>query len=409
MPKYHPPRARNDSRRLKSRIAVQYLFLISALFSLTACINSSVSSMYERSSVERKPIAAPKAVANLPVEQGSAATAPASAVFQPAEAVTEATAAATPAAETETVPVVIAALTPATEAETTASVVAAVNPAAADTAAVIVAAVNPAAALAAPEIDQGGLINQNVCTQGLRGELITARAGRCLLDANGVPADGEEAVVTAGVRPAAPLVAMAPSAGTEEPNLVRTSLNLKAGLTQSLLVTAYEQTGRHYAAGGQNPAAGFDAAGYVRWVYAQRGLNLPGEALKQAGGGRQVAKDDLRPGDLLVYRDPDGKSGGYHVGIYTGQGNFIHATAKTGVVTETAAFGPQYSPYFVSGRRYFDDPKAAPLSDSQKMAAASSAVKLALSELGPDDKLVKPAAARSAKPAKSGKGKSKKP
>jgi hypothetical protein len=78
------------------------------------------------------------------------------------------------------------------------------------------------------------------------------------------------------------------------------------------------------------------------------------------------------------------------VGIYSGQGNFLHASPKAGVVTETDAFGPQYAPYFLNGRRFFDDPGAAPLSDNQKMAATSTAVKLALTELGPNDKVVKP-------------------
>lgn len=236
------------------------------------------------------------------------------------------------------------------------------------------------------------MIDAEACTRGLRGELVTVQAGHSLLSDNGLK-DGElesgSSVnpLLAGLS-ASPMAA--PSAGTDETVAAMASpaaLHVKLGQTEGLLVAAYQQTGRGYKAGGQTPASGFDSSGFTRWVYSQRGVTLPREAKKQAAGGRQVAKEELRPGDLLVYRDPSGKGESeYHVGIYTGQGNFLHAASKAGVVTETAAFGPQYAPYFVGGRRYYDDPKAAPLSDSQKMAAASSAVKLALSELGPNDK-----------------------
>lgn len=244
-------------------------------------------------------------------------------------------------------------------------------------------------------VSSGGLIDQFVCTKGLTGDLATARAGQMLLLASGLAVDAEEGGAQAETL-SGPLImaenvsgiSPAPSAGAVE--AADSSVNALSGKllgqTEGLLITAYEQTGRRYKSGGQSPATGFDAAGFTRWVYAQRGINLPPDARQQAAAGRQVAKEQLRPGDLLVYRDPSGKSEEYHVGIYTGQGNFLHAVAKSGVVTETAAFGPQYSPYFVGGRRYYDDPKAAPLSDSRKMAAASSAVKLALAELGPNDK-----------------------
>ena len=252
------------------------------------------------------------------------------------------------------------------------------------------------------------LIDKNLCTTGLNGNLITGQAGQGLLRDNGIKS---AYTLTGDIMPpppsfdvAAAIPDPAPSAGTSEAAVSLTSLNTsktttssaktssKSGITESLLMAAYQQTGRHYKSGGQNPDTGFDASGFTRWVYAQRGLSLPKDALRQANGGRQVSKDELRPGDLMVYRDPNGDANSYHVGIYTGQGNFLHAASKTGVVTETAAFGPQYSPYFVGGRRYYEDLQASPLSDVQKMSATSSAVKLALSELGPDDTLKRPVA-----------------
>ncbi len=206
----------------------------------------------------------------------------------------------------------------------------------------------------------GDVIDISASTRGLSGDLKTARAGQGLLADNGLarPLDGGAAPPAFG-----DYAEPAPSAPTP--------IQVKANSTAALLTAAYEQTGRPYKSGGQNPAAGFDAAGFTRWVYGQRGLSIPRDAKRQAAFGRQIAKEDVRPGDLLVYRDPSAKD--------------LHAAAKSGVVTETDAFGPQFSPYFVGARRYFDDPKAAPLSDEQKMTAASSAVKTALSELGPED------------------------
>ncbi|UQZ89153.1 hypothetical protein C4J81_08050 [Deltaproteobacteria bacterium Smac51] len=223
----------------------------------------------------------------------------------------------------------------------------------------------------------GDVIDMVSCTKGLRGSLSTSRAGQSLLADHGLSESSVEGSFMSVPTPmASDYIEPAPSASA--------SIQVKANVTGSLLMAAYEQTGRHYKSGGQNPGTGFDSPGFTRWVYGQKGISLSKDAQRQASGGRQVAKEDLRPGDLLVYRDPSGR-GSYHVGIYTGKGNFLHAAAKSGVVTETAAFGPQYSPYFVGARRYYDDPKAAPLSDSQKMAAASSAVKTALLELGPND------------------------
>ncbi|MDR1043498.1 MAG: C40 family peptidase [Candidatus Adiutrix sp.] len=273
---------------------------------------------------------------------------------------------------------------------------------------VAVAATEPAAAPAAAS--EESVIDQRLCTQGLQGDLATGQAGLALLLANGL--GGEETAAEGPgpdrLTPGALLAASspAPSAGAVEslPSApLSISLNLSAGATEALLIAAYQQTGRHYKVGGISPATGFDSSGFTRWVYGQRGINLPRDVKQQIAGGRLVSKEELRPGDLLIYRDLTNKSENYHVGIYTGQGNFLHAAAKAGVVTETAAFGPQYSPYFLGGRRYYDDPQAAPLSDAQKMAAASSAVKLALAELGPDDKLDR----RISSPKRSNSGKKK--
>ena len=375
-------RAKGNNYWLNSKMVMRNILILSAILTLSACTTSTISSS-SHSSLTSKLAAAPTTRTVAAAEKTTVVS----------------TAVATPAAETATV---AAEAAPAAEAAVEAASEATVAEASAQTGSIQFTLDANAetmnnvgahlAALVAEEMDNTqGMINQNSCIKGLQGTLVTSLAGQSLLAENGLE---DETVAEGGVIAVASMVDLtdeispAPSAGTAETvtQSATGSLNFKTGLTESLLMAAYGQTGRHFKAGGQAPNVGFDASGYTRWVYSQKGINVPRDLAKQAQGGVQVAKEDLRPGDLLVYRDPNGKNDSYHVGIYTGQGNFLHAAAKVGVVTETAAFGPQYAPYFVGGRRYYDDPKANPLSDAQKMSAASSAVKVALAELGPNDK-----------------------
>jgi hypothetical protein len=165
------------------------------------------------------------------------------------------------------------------------------------------------------------------------------------------------------------------------------SIRSKANLTKDLLVAAYGQSGRPFKSGGHNPQAGFDSPGLVNWVYTQNGVKVPQTARDLVAKGVAVDRENLRPGDIVAYQTP--KSSDYLVGIYTGNGNFILASQKFNVVTETAAFGTDFGPYFLGGRRYVDDPQAAPLNEDLKTAVANGAVKTALMNLG--DNVPKPA------------------
>jgi cell wall-associated NlpC family hydrolase len=280
------------------------------------------------------------------------------------------------------------------------------------------AALNSPAVPPQASVFTSGLINRDsLLAESFPGRLATALAGERLLLAHGLTPSRADEPLEAPHRPALEAAFMtaaspadpAPSAGELPLPGVRLAGGgrMKAGhsggLTKNLLTAAYEQTGRHYRLGGFSPVAGFDAPGYTRWVFAREGLNLPKTPAALATAGAAVTREDLRPGDVLIYRNPIDQVNGWHVGIYSGQGNFLHASPKAGVVTETDAFGPQYAPYFLSGRRFFDDPEAAPLSDDQKMAATSTAVKVALAELGPNDKIVKPVQTRTKAKSKANK------
>lgn len=79
-----------------------------------------------------------------------------------------------------------------------------------------------------------------------------------------------------------------------------------------------------YTWGGKSPASGLDCSGLVAHVYKQvTGLDLTGTAAQQYKQGRHVAKRDLKEGDLVFFNTLGRPKS--HVGIYIGEGNFVHA------------------------------------------------------------------------------------
>jgi cell wall-associated NlpC family hydrolase len=108
------------------------------------------------------------------------------------------------------------------------------------------------------------------------------------------------------------------------------------GLRDSILVSiARTQIGTRYVRGGQSPDRGFDCSGLVRYVLAGFHIPLPRTAAEQALTGLSVGQDttQLRPGDLLTFGKP--KRGVSHIGIYMGNGRFVHASSKAGRVIES--------------------------------------------------------------------------
>lgn len=105
-------------------------------------------------------------------------------------------------------------------------------------------------------------------------------------------------------------------------------------LRDSMVALARQQIGRRYVLGGTTPGRGFDCSGLVRFVLAALRLGVPRTAAEQATTGFAVTPDTgaLRPGDLVTF----GASRVHHVGIYTGEGKFIHASVKAGKVIESS-------------------------------------------------------------------------
>jgi cell wall-associated NlpC family hydrolase len=106
-------------------------------------------------------------------------------------------------------------------------------------------------------------------------------------------------------------------------------------LRDSLVAVARAQIGARYVLGGTTPK-GFDCSGLVRYVMGALKVELPRTAAQQARIGDEVSTDParLRPGDLLTFGFK-GTRGVSHIGIYVGQGRYIHASSGAGRVIES--------------------------------------------------------------------------
>ncbi len=101
---------------------------------------------------------------------------------------------------------------------------------------------------------------------------------------------------------------------------------------------AVQFVGYPYVWGGKNPSTGFDCSGLVFYVYKQFGYSLNRVASEQAKNGVPVSPGNLQPGDILCFYSSADYIG--HVGIYIGNGMFVHAAnSRTGVViTELSGY-----------------------------------------------------------------------
>ncbi len=94
----------------------------------------------------------------------------------------------------------------------------------------------------------------------------------------------------------------------------------------AVVKTALRYLGIPYVWGGATPS-GFDCSGLVQYVFMQHGLYLPHYSRYQAQMGFEIPLEDIAPGDLVFFGDPV-----YHVGMYMGDGFFIHAPRTGDVV-----------------------------------------------------------------------------
>ena len=109
-----------------------------------------------------------------------------------------------------------------------------------------------------------------------------------------------------------------------------------ASLRDSIVALTRAQIGTRYRHGGASPKRGFDCSGLVQYVMSRFAMTLPRTARAQAVSGVAVDRDTslLRPGDLLTFASAD-KATISHIGIYVGDGHFVHASSVAGRVIES--------------------------------------------------------------------------
>ncbi len=137
------------------------------------------------------------------------------------------------------------------------------------------------------------------------------------------------------------------TASTEESSGLMDAMKKRA---EPLLV-AMGLLGTPYKIGGANPDKGVDCSGLVHYVYKQAAnLDLPHSAKALSQNGAPVKKDDLQPGDLVFFHTLRKRFS--HVGIYAGDGKFVHADSKQVKEVMVSSLDSQYwAKHFDGARR----------------------------------------------------------
>jgi cell wall-associated NlpC family hydrolase len=95
--------------------------------------------------------------------------------------------------------------------------------------------------------------------------------------------------------------------------------------------------------------SGFDCSGLVQYVFAKHGISLWRTCVQQYTNGSYISKSQLKPGDLVFFQNTY-KEGISHVGIYIGDGAFIHSSSSKGVMISQLS-NPYWSQHYYGARR----------------------------------------------------------
>lgn len=130
--------------------------------------------------------------------------------------------------------------------------------------------------------------------------------------------------------------------------------------TSDLVLNAMGFLGVPYRRGGSSAETGFDCSGFVRSVYENTlGMVLPRRAAEQAQSTAKINTDELRPGDLVFFNTM--RRAFSHVGIYVGDGKFIHSPRAGGKVRVEDMRESYWAKRFNGARRVETAPGTPPL------------------------------------------------
>ncbi|MCS7300915.1 MAG: NlpC/P60 family protein [Fimbriimonadales bacterium] len=126
------------------------------------------------------------------------------------------------------------------------------------------------------------------------------------------------------------------------------TLATASGESLSAVRRALSYLGARYRYGGSS-SRGFDCSGFTSYIYRQHGIYLPHNSAAQYRVGKPVSRSDLRPGDLVFFRTRGRRIS--HVGIYIGDGKFVHASSARGRVRIDTLNSGYYKKRYVGARR----------------------------------------------------------
>ena len=133
---------------------------------------------------------------------------------------------------------------------------------------------------------------------------------------------------------------------------ILTEADLSASsVANDVVEMALGYVGYPYVYGGSSPK-GFDCSGFTSYIYKQFGYSINRTCSGQLDNGTAVSMSELQPGDLVIFKKYASSSKrASHVGIYIGEGQFVHAsTSKVGVIVSHLS-DAYYTTGFVGGRR----------------------------------------------------------
>ena len=122
-------------------------------------------------------------------------------------------------------------------------------------------------------------------------------------------------------------------------------------IRQEIVTRAHSFLGLPYQWGGYTLERGFDCSGLTMAVYDLVGLHLPRTSLAQFRSGTPVSKENLDRGDLVFFLSQN-RNKISHVGIYTGDGNFIHAPGKNKIIRVESLSNQYFQNRFAGARTY---------------------------------------------------------
>lgn len=121
---------------------------------------------------------------------------------------------------------------------------------------------------------------------------------------------------------------------------------------REIVRTAYAYRGARYRRGGMS-SRGFDCSGFVKYVYSTKGIKLPHSSRDMYHCGTPVARNDLREGDIVFFVNTY-RRGISHVGMYVGNGEFIHASTTRGGVRVDKLDNAYFRNRYAGARRIKD-------------------------------------------------------